>query len=108
MMKAADIHRIKLFIILVFCYKFVAAKSEHVKISDFSFEKIKVDLFSDNHNVSELLSETTSPNYTGYRTCFNELNSIKNGLDNVEEWAVRCETFCSILHHQFYFPVLSV
>lgn len=78
--------RMKYLVIFVACIECVIAKSNHANINVFDFEQIKNDLFS---NVPNLISENGSPNWTESHNCLSELNAIKNGLNNLEEWAVK-------------------
>lgn len=52
-------------------------KSQPFNFNQLSFEQIKNDLFINNFNISS----------ENYAKCFTELNAIKNGLTNSEQWA---------------------
>lgn len=52
-------------------------KSEAFNFNQLSFEQIKNDLFIDNFNIS----------IKNDAKCFTELNAIKNGLTDSEQWS---------------------
>ena len=53
-------------------------------------KQIRTDLFSmRNFDISNAIDEILSRNWTQNHECLIELNAIKNGIKNHEEWAIR-------------------
>lgn len=78
-------------IIFVISFEFINASSKKKKQDDFlNFDQIKNDLFFNNHfNILNKSSEYSYQNGVELLQCIEELNSIKNGLINSEQWATR-------------------
>lgn len=77
----------KYLILVVVCASFslVELKKAERAALPFDFEKIKNDLFSlSKFNGLDLFKLKKSD-----LQCFNELNKIKNGLQNTEQWAMK-------------------
>ncbi|XP_055303304.1 O-acyltransferase like protein-like isoform X2 [Sitodiplosis mosellana] len=92
MAKLSDVSS-KFFCLIIFVISFecINASLKKKKQDDFpNFDQIKNDLFFDTHsNVLNKSSEYSYQNGVELLQCLNELNSIKNGLINSEQWATR-------------------
>lgn len=78
-------------IILVISLECIDASSNKKKQGDFlNFDAIKNELFFGTHfNILNKSSEYSYQNGIELLQCLEELNSIKNGLINSEQWATR-------------------
>lgn len=68
------------------------------------FEQIKHDLHAiRDFNISNVISEILShKNWMENRDCLTELTTIKHGLDDFEEWAVKREEYSNSLWMKFF------
>lgn len=59
----------------------------------FEFDDVKSDIIALNKiNISSIISEFTSHHdWMANRNCLIELNAIRNGFENYEEWAFKCK-----------------
>ena len=57
-----------------------------------SYKKLKLRnlFFMRNFNVSNAINEILSSNWTENHKCLVELNAIKSGVNNYDEWAIKC------------------
>lgn len=78
-------------IIVVIYFECIDAILNKKKKEDFlNFDKIKNELFFDTHlNILNKSSEYSYQNGVELLQCLEELNSVKNGLINSEQWATR-------------------
>lgn len=69
-----------------------SVRCENAKRFVSDFERFKLSLFSiRNLDISKTISETLFSNWTDNHDCSIELNAIKSGLINSEEWAYKGE-----------------
>lgn len=62
---------------------------KNVKFNFFDFGPIKnIFLTESDLNISNMMNELVSKNWTEDQRCLIELKGIKNGLYNFEEWAI--------------------
>lgn len=56
----------------------------------FDFDRIKREIFTKSDlSISNLINESISYNWTENHNCLSELITIKDGLMNFEEWAIK-------------------
>lgn len=84
-----------LILLQIMCYLSYIRFASAETMNFHEFEQIKIDLFatSDIH-----LNEPNSFNSTKFRDCLIELSAIKNGLNNFDEWAIKCKCFLKNLN----------
>lgn len=80
---------VKFFCFIVTLVNFFECHDMKFKSNLLDIKQIGHEIFSKNDfNVSNVIFETISQhNWTENRECLMELNTIKNGIDNFEEWA---------------------
>lgn len=75
-----------------------------VQATQSDYTKLQKKLFYlRNFNTSNIIDRVLSHNWTKNHECLTELNAIKTGLQNHEEWAIRGTLYFS-LHYFKYFP----
>lgn len=80
---------VKFFCFLVFFTNCVHCSYSEFKSYLFDIKQISYELFLKNDfNISNIIIETISKHdWAENHECLLELNAIKNGIDNFEEWA---------------------
>lgn len=79
----------------------IILSSTSVQAIQWNHTKLENDLFYlRNFNTSNIIDRVLSHNWTKNHECSTELNAIKKGLQNHEEWAIRGELYISLFHSE--------
>lgn len=106
-----------IFLITVKCAITDAKPNERQSDYYLNFDRIKNDIFLNNHlSLLNKSIENSYQNGADLVQCINELNSIKTGLINSEQWTLRSNTVClncvkvyfnSMIHDCFFILVVD-
>lgn len=78
------------FLILLFLFSQILVQSMKIVEAVYLENRINPDTFYlRNFSATTAINEVLSQNWAENRECLIELNTIKNGIDRHEEWAIR-------------------